>query len=72
MKEHHKQKPKPSHKARETKGVGAQSAYENDSNIKSTDIRNANAAGIGAIERSDENKIEKLSYEETGNDEDVY
>ena len=71
MKERHKHTPKHSNKPEEIKGAASKPAYENDRAIKSADIKNAHASGVGALERSDE-QIEKLSYGETGNDEDVY
>ena len=40
--------------------------------IDKTEIKNAQAAGIGALGRSDENQIEKLIDTEPGSDENVY
>ena len=40
--------------------------------IGNTEVNNAQAAGIGALGRSDENQIEKLIDKEPEKDEDVY
>jgi len=37
-----------------------------------TEIKNAQAAGLGTLGRSDENQIEKLIDSEPENDDDVY
>jgi len=43
-----------------------------DGIIDNTEVKNAQAAGIGALGRSDENQIEKLIDKEPEKDENIY
>ena len=47
-------------------------AYKGDEEVKSTEVKNAHASGIGALERSDKDQIEKADYREIENDDAVY
>ena len=47
-------------------------AYKSDEEVKSTEVKNAHASGIGALERSDKDQIEKADYREIENDDAVY
>jgi hypothetical protein len=47
-------------------------AYEGDEEIKSTEVKDAHASGIGSLERSDKDQIEKTDYREIENDDAVY
>jgi len=48
--------------------------YSNRNNMRidKTEIKNAHAAGMGALERSEENKIDKINYDEVEKDDSVY
>ena len=72
MKERRKHTSRPSNEPGQIKAASGKSAYENDRAIKSDDIKDAHASGIGSLARNDEDQIDKLSYGEIGNDEDVY
>jgi hypothetical protein len=45
---------------------------KSEGTVSNTEIKNAQAAGIGALGRSDENQIEKLIDSEPEKDDDVY
>ena len=49
-----------------------ETAYEGDEEIKSTEVKDAHASGIGSLERSDKDQIEKTDYREIENDDAVY
>ncbi len=55
------------------KEQGLDDNTEKDSNtVNKTEVKNAQAAGIGALGRSDENQIEKLIENEPGEEDNVY
>ncbi len=55
------------------KEQGLDDNKEKDSNtVNKTEVKNAQAAGIGALGRSDENQIEKLIENEPGEEDNVY
>ena len=49
-----------------------ETAYKGNEEIKSTEVKDAHASGIGALERSDKDQIEKTDYREIENDDVVY
>ncbi len=55
------------------KEQGLEDNKEKDSNtVNKTEVKNAQAAGIGALGKSDENQIEKLIENEPGEEDNVY
>jgi hypothetical protein len=57
---------------RANKKDAKETAYKSDEEIKSTEVKDAHASGIGALERSDKDQIEKTDYREIENDDVVY
>ena len=49
-----------------------ETAYKGDEEIKSTEVKDAHASGIGALERNDKDQIEKTDYREIENDDAIY
>ena len=54
------------------KNPGFPANQQSDDNTISSEVKNAQAAGIGALGRSDENQIEKMIDREQEKDDDVY
>ncbi len=55
------------------KEQGLDDNKEKDSNtVNKTEVKNAQAAGIGSLGKSDENQIEKLIDSEPGEEDNVY
>ena len=57
---------------RANKKNAKETAYKSDEEIKSTEVKDAHASGIGALERSDKDQIEKTDYREIENDDAIY
>ena len=49
-----------------------ETAYKGNEEIKSNDVKDAHASGIGALERSDKDQIENTGYRDIENDDVVY
>ena len=72
MEERHKKRPKKGQTINQEKHTETGSGIYDDGKMSAADIKNAHASGIGALERSDENQIEKMNNDGTGNDGNVY
>jgi hypothetical protein len=57
---------------KENKKIAKETAYKSNGEIESTEVKDAHASGIGALERSDKDQIEKTDYREIENDDAVY
>ncbi len=56
----------------QTKSSAGETTNDGNKKMKSADIKNAHASGIGAMERSDENQLENLNYTDREDNEIVY
>jgi hypothetical protein len=71
MKERHKH-PNTGQTINQEKHTEDRSAIYDDEKMSAADIKDAHASGIGSLERSDENQIEKMNNDGMGNDDNVY
>ena len=67
-----KKNDKPGHDTGEKNDAVERKTDGDSEKVQSADIKNAHASGIGSLERSDENQIEKLNNGSMENDKASY